>query len=215
MRVAVDDLIRALKNTTLFAVKESQAEGLIEISDLATHVQFLTTDDYIVIRDEIPQTGEWSNNRYYISMKEAKALIKDLEGVEWEEADIEYLFIDGKADLIVHNPEGANRAYTLEGDPNPEFWANVRKAIKKPKKFKMEDGGVYAVRPERLSKFSRIKPGDYPIDINIATAPLLGKDVWWFKAGPTVEGILSPVMRSVLEEAYGDEEGVLWPTTNV
>lgn len=196
-----EDALRALQNSVLFSDAKSQAAGLIAVeggSDGRLH--FTATDDFVIIQDSIEFEGPSPD--FFIDLASAKTWIKALQDDKLEDLP--------KIDFC---PAPAEKSWS------PEFEVGVNGMLT-PTHFDEWIGESsapkFAVRPSRFAKFSRLKlTDDYPIDFVYGSiffkvgTDRFDRNVLRFKAGPTVHGILAPILRSTLAEEFSGED-VTW-----
>lgn len=202
---------RMLWNLSLFSDRKSAAGGFIYFEYVDGWLTGTATDDYIIITDRTPIEGDVDARKNgqngfaaKVAMTDAKKALKDVESLNP---------ITARLGLPL-DPEGRRDEFVDVDDL--DFWSAI---------FDMEDSFIpynpasdcpdpFAIRPERFSKFSRIRPGDFPVDFQLGSIlppGVVRRDALRFKAGPTVRGILAPIVRSRLEDEFADQAGdVLW-----
>jgi hypothetical protein len=200
---------RMLWNLTLFSDRKSAAGGFIYFEYVDGWLMGTASDDYIIITDKTqinsdePRKHQQNGLAAKVAMTDAKKALKDVESLN-----------PITAWLGLPLDKSGRRDEFVDVDDLP-FWSAI---------FDMEDSFIangdyddgpepFALRPERFSKFSRIRPGEYPIDFrtgHIAVPAGARRQALQFKAGPTVRGVLAPILRSRLREEFVEEPEVLW-----
>lgn len=182
--------------------KKSLSEGLVEVRYDAENVSFLSTDGYVSVR-----TGTTDKLikrvRVFVKGSDLKgALPHILEGPEvltlnqTVEAQGDRLWI-GPGFVEIHTPK-----------TDVAFWNYMSNIMYTS--VPGETGGPFAIDPRRLTKFSLLEPRDrYPVDF-IHREVGGGQPVLFWKHGPRTRGVLSPLSRITLDEAFTEENEVLW-----
>lgn len=199
MKIQASELHRLLYNAILFTDKKSAAGGVAKFratfgSGPNMGLVVFATDDHVAIFDRIPAEGGEEVDEFFLSLETMKALEKDLRD---QDSVIDFDF----------------NAHRVLGDVDLELWDTVVRMLSL-KDFESDDSVqhvTFALNPDRLRKFSLIKPGNYPIDMRYGYDTGVHRDVIAFKAGPTLRGVLAPLDRELLAEKYGEQSGeLLW-----
>jgi len=190
--IQAEDLHRLLYNAILFSDKKSAVDGDILFVLTGNSLAVYATDDHVAITDVCVVEGGPGAAEFLVPLETAKELEKGLRGCtdladppagrSWrDERDFWYTVID-----LVHGRQFSDFSY---------------------------DEVTFAVNPDRMRKFSLIKtPGrtDYPLDFKFGWNDTLEREVLPFKIGPSVRGVLAPVLRGIIREKFKDEKDVMW-----
>lgn len=209
MKIQAKDLWRLMYNAQLFTDKKSATGGVAKFRQVigpSAGLAVFATDDHVAICDKAP--GENTEfGEFFLSLETMKQLEKSLREIV------------GEMNLVIEDGEfryiGMDGAVPFADSGDPDLWNMVGQMLSG---FDFEYtplGGdpltVFALNPDRLRKFSLLKPGDYPIDIKTGYDRVLERDLVAFKAGPTLRGVLAPLDRKLLTEKYGEDAGsVMW-----
>lgn len=193
MRVNTESFIRLLQNTTLFTAPKTNVGQVVGLHFFTDSVVGFASDDNVIIEDRV----EWEDGnpgpenfyQWYITTKDAKALLKEIQ-------DTGDILPDSETDLMALDIEFADC-------PNPDIWEAIPK-ITSQTDLRVTQATI-DIRPERLAKFSRLKADDdYPLSTLVAHEPTLNKVVMAFRYGPSVRGVMSPIMSTVIQKELGD-----------
>lgn len=188
------DLIDMLKNCVLFTKDKSNVGFVIQLSVTATAVVGVASDDNFVIRHRTPDLitpmDAIGGAPIYLSVKEAKAWVGRLLAAE---ETIEDTTVPWDS-----FPDGVDC-------PNPELWEMI------PELADFDNLSIEGVVdsleiwPERFAKFSRLS-GDsrWPVSLYTGWSDALDKSVLYWRYGPRTQGVVSPVLTSVVREELGD-----------
>lgn len=193
MRVNTNSFIRLLQNTTLFTAPKTNVGQVVGLYLYTDSVVGFASDDNVIIEDRVewePDNADNPDGRWYLSTKDAKSLLKYLQD-DSDHPTFDLLDIDGEVDV------------TLIDCPNPDIWEVIPRITSQIDLRSTQ--ATIDIRPERLAKFSRLKADDdYPLSTLVAHEPTLNKAVMAFRYGPTVRGVMSPIMSTVIQKELGD-----------
>lgn len=197
MLVNREAAIRVLQNAVLFSDVKSEAAGLISVEDGTDGLVFTASDDFVIIRDSVLYDGQVPEP-FFLDQKMAKEVIKTAQASNSEQLDLTLL-------------------PPAEAEWSEEFQTGIS-AMLSERFFQPWVGEsspvAFAVRPSRFAKFSRLKlSDDYPVDFTYGVVWVtshFSRDVLKFKAGPTVHGVLAPILRTTLAEEFKNEPEVIW-----
>lgn len=186
--IKAEILHRLCYNSKLVANKASASGGATLWIYGAMGLRVASSDDYVVLTDSAIEVDSYSGTPGYYRM-EPDAL-----------ADLEVLLRDSDSDFdlldLPVTPQGDSLSELYEMEQmawDVDHW----EAVPVP---------AFAVRADRLQKFSLIKPKQAPVDMKAFASPE-GDVVVGFKCGPTVRGLIAPLNRDTLIE-LGLEEGM-------
>lgn len=182
-------LHRMAYNAKLMANKASASAGATLWIYGALGLRVASSDDYVVLVDSAMEVDAYSGAPGYYKMEAA-----DLVALE-----LSLRTSGGVFDLlglpVTPQDSSLSELYEMEQMAfDVDHWETV--AIPS-----------FAVRADRLQKFSLIKPQQAPVDLKAFASPE-GEIVIGWKAGPTCRGLIAPLNRDTLME-LGLEEG-LW-----
>lgn len=210
MKIDAQALWRAVKNVSLFSREKGWAQATKFSSNPATaRLELTTSDDFVGIRSQVDWSGIEVPDSFYLSHKDLKELEKFLRE---KSGEVElHLFADEQT-MELRMEEVAVYYVDLKECPDQEWWEMFEEVMlytnPDQRDTAMEFG--FALDPARLSKMNLLEPkGEYPLALNFREVH--GNRFVAFKYGPNTAGMISPLRREALEEAYGDKIGeVLW-----
>lgn len=198
MKIPAKELHRLLYNAILFTDKKSATGGVAAFRFNEHGLGVMATDDHVAILDVayVPRPAGAMVD-IFLSLDRMKILEKEYRDLT---AEVEF------------DPESVS----FMGSPvdDTDLWLRVGKMLSLDdfQSTACEDmDAKFALNPDRLRKFSLLKPGDYPIDMHYGYDNAIERDLVAFKAGPTLRGILAPLDRELLAEKFGKDAGsVMW-----
>lgn len=194
MKIQASELHRLLYNAILFTDKKSAAGGVAAFRVSEHGLGVMATDDHVAILDVALAPNDDAPEDLFLSLETMKALEKDLRD---QNSEIDF----------------AGDPHRILGAADPGFWDAVGRMLSLDE-FVSDDSlqhVTFGLNPDRLRKFSLLKPGGYPIDMRYGYDRGVAREVIAFKAGPTLRGVLAPLDRRLLKEKYGPEAGsVMW-----
>lgn len=210
MKIKAADLHRLLYNGCLFTDKKSATGGVAAFVLGGTRLAVMATDDHVAITDYITVEPQETELVFFLSLESMKRQEKDLRD---RAGDLE---ID--VDTVSTRLGTATGCYVPFADPgDPGLWNMVGQMLSLSDfggvagDVAESEGVLFALNPDRLRKFSLLKPGDFPVDMRYGYDIAIERDVVAFRAGPTLRGVLAPLDRELLREKYGEQAGsVLW-----
>lgn len=186
--IPAEILHRMCYNAKLFANKDSASQGMTLWIYGANGLRVASSDDYVILTDQTDQVDSYTGAPEYSAMEPQylAELEKDLRG-QTAGVDLEELMI---STIFPDSPHEANMVEELMEMEAMVFDVDHWDDIPVP---------VYAIRADRLQKFSLIKPQQQPIDFKAFTAD--DQVVIGWKASETCRGLIAPLDRAVIREA--------------
>lgn len=201
VEVKLDSLHRMLYNVRLFQVGKLAPSLWVKIDPQSKTVVFSINDDHTFLRDSESTVRALITDPalcFSISAEQTKHLEFYLR--DYEQETVVLLFDPYKYKLLVggYYQVPIARVEDKYYESQTLFEGNDLTDICK-----------IAISPNRFRKLALIKPGDYPIDLKAIWNRKLDTPLLCFKAGPTVEGVLSLLDRDFLLAKPGSEH-FLW-----
>lgn len=207
------ELVKALSNVALWHdPNEKISEGCVVMHVTESHVEFFAFDGFVAAMDSIPGVDyEDASRTYRLSTDDVDRLLlaaravgtKDIQLDAGARIEVPYGFTlddKGKWSLAA---EGS-RTYIGDGAEFPQWCDAFYDALMYAEPVSV--GGVWAIRPERFLKLSRVRADkDAPIDMCIIEAfNPMAPAVAAIKIGPTFRALVNFVNRDVAKENLGD-----------
>jgi len=204
-------LHQTIYNTLIFTpgkgeAKKTTTRGDVLLSARSDGMFFIATEGYVVLSEKFPAVN--------IDIPPGDSVECWIRGDELREFEKALREIKGEISLSLPPfdlsiDDGPTLKLLLSSDAK-DYWDGVRKLLA----GKGVDGdaldGPFAIGPDRLSKFSRLKPqGEYPLDLKRFVTES-SQDLLYWKYGPAVRGILVPLNRDIIREHYAETPEVLW-----
>jgi len=201
--VKTKDLHELLYNTILFTARKSAAGPTIQLNLKEGFLYGRATNDIDCIETRMAVGNDWALEwTEYISLDSAKSAEKFLRDVSDE--DVNLVMSDSPEFTLCIDTDDEHYDINCEEDSLPMIWEDTRRLLAQQPvpTFFPEEYPVFAVAPERLRKYTLVKPGNYPIDF------LVVDDLLYWKAGPNNHGVLAALDRIRIKDKF--EKEALW-----
>jgi len=184
--------------------KKVLSEGLVEVQFDEDDISFMSTDGYVSVRTATTDKAI-RRERVFVQgweLKAAGAEVGKLEASSKSEIKLE---VDAQGNRLWIGP-GFVEIHTPKTDIG--FWNYMSNIMRGS--IEVAQSGPFAIDPRRLTKFSLLAPREtYPVDF-IHREVGGGHPVIFWKHGPRTRGMVSPLSRQTLSEAFAEEKDVLW-----
>lgn len=202
MKIDAQLLWQAVKNVSVFSRKDGWAGGVHVERHHDGTLRFRTSDDFVGIESRIHVGTESQVQPFYLYHESVKELEKSLRDKKGEL----HISIGGADGVLTVGSEFSTKTM---GCPDEGWWNMFTYVMDHVYAFP-QSAHDWSLDPQRLSKMNLLEPkAEYPL--SLGHCDLGGDQYIAFKYGPSTHGMIKPLNREKLKEAYGDKlSEVVW-----